>query len=541
MKKTFSLVCFFCLCGFIHSQAQVVEWIHSYETVTSSAHAIASDNQANLYFAGYIRANGNPFDGLTLTYSYGYEDGLVCKADSQGHLQWIKVLGAYSSEKAKYIFQKDDKVFVGGDVTNYGGNSSLQIDNLSFPIPPGPIYSGYVVQLDTAGIFQWVAFLPGMISSMKTDDSGNTYATCNFNDAFIYKISPTGTVVYGFPYSTSSYNCAIAFDPHGNAYGAVNFTDTIEFMGTTYQGHGLSDILLFKVSSSGSLLHSGIIGGIGVDYVNGMMTDHSGNIVMTGAWSDTVYFSGTTINGIGSRYFILKADTADNLIDYNDQDFLYPDNNASSWAGSIVENDNHEILTAINFTDTIIHGADTLSSHNFGGYDGAGMIAKWDSTLQLQWYRRLAQSTNIYNTGHASVFLSKAVADKIYICGQMNEHTIIEGNNYDTNGYYVAFTGLLRDTTFDFTSHLPDDEIQNLGFNIYPSPASGKVYFSLRSTEDIKTAQIELHNLYGELIFYKKLSEANGEIDISNLPIGVYYFKFIADNFTQTKSVVKIE
>src|SRR5688572_16429901 len=114
MKKFIPPVCLIILFNFKFSASQVVEWIHSYETVTSAAHGIAYDNQANIYFTGYIRWNGNPFDGLPQNYSYGYEDGLVCRADTQGNVQWMKVLGAFSSEKAKFIFQKDDKVFVGG-------------------------------------------------------------------------------------------------------------------------------------------------------------------------------------------------------------------------------------------------------------------------------------------------------------------------------------------------------------------------------------------------------------------------------------------
>lgn len=60
------------------------------------------DDQGNLLFSGYVRPRNttgtDPFGNLSFD-GYWYEDGLTCKADSTGFLQWMTVSGNNNAQE----------------------------------------------------------------------------------------------------------------------------------------------------------------------------------------------------------------------------------------------------------------------------------------------------------------------------------------------------------------------------------------------------------------------------------------------------------
>jgi uncharacterized protein (TIGR03437 family) len=122
------------------------------------------------------------------------------------------------------------------------------------------------------------------VAALATDSARNTYVTGN--SAFVTKLDPTGNIVFTASISPSgSYGNAIAVDPAGNVWlggqtVATNFPLVNALQSSSvYSGTGF----LVKMAPDGTVLYSSYFGGaLGSSGVNGVATDHSGNVYVTG-------------------------------------------------------------------------------------------------------------------------------------------------------------------------------------------------------------------------------------------------------------------
>jgi uncharacterized protein (TIGR03437 family) len=122
--------------------------------------------------------------------------------------------------------------------------------------------------------------------ALATDSQGNTYVTGL--SAFVTKLDPTGIIV--FTKSFAGFGYAIAVDPSGNVwvggYGAPSLplVNPLQSTGTGF---------LVKMAPDGTVLYSSYFGGaLGESAVNGIATDQSGNVYVTG-WTDCSDFPTT--------------------------------------------------------------------------------------------------------------------------------------------------------------------------------------------------------------------------------------------------------
>jgi hypothetical protein len=86
------------------------------------------------------------------------------------------------------------------------------------------------------------------------------------------------------------------------------------------------------------------------------------------------------------------------------------------------------------------------------------------------------------------------------------------------------------------------EQIQETNLSVYPNPTTGITTVSLELILNTES-KIEIYNLSGSLVQSEKLIITSGDtkqqIDISNLPSGVYVLKVIANNKYRTIKVVK--
>lgn len=66
-------------------------------------------------------------------------------------------------------------------------------------------------------------------------------------------------------------------------------------------------------------------------------------------------------------------------------------------------------------------------------------------------------------------------------------------------------------------------ELQRLDFTMYPNPSSDKINIQLATGNNY--AAVEFYNFIGQLVYSKKMTTANREIDISHLNSGIYLLK----------------
>jgi hypothetical protein len=119
---------------------------------------------------------------------------------------------------------------------------------------------------------------------------------------------------------TANRSFGVKFDSSGNVIQVGSFRGTIDFnnLGPTpvdRVSNGLSDIYVAKYNPSGILLWVYTIGGTGDDIANAIAIDSNGDIVVTGAFSDSFDFNAgtnsTTLTSSGSTdAFVLKLTSA---------------------------------------------------------------------------------------------------------------------------------------------------------------------------------------------------------------------------------------
>jgi hypothetical protein len=155
-----------------------------------------------------------------------------------------------------------------------------------------------------------------------TDDSGNVYVTGFFQsptsvfgsdtlinasgaqDLFLVKYDSTGNVIWarGAGGANSEYAEGVATDDSGNVFITGAFQSaTITFGSITLTNVGGSDVFIVKYNSAGNVIWAqGSTSSGGSDFGYSCATDHSGNVYITGMInSSTIHFGSFTLNGAG--------------------------------------------------------------------------------------------------------------------------------------------------------------------------------------------------------------------------------------------------
>lgn len=146
---------------------------------------------------------------------------------------------------------------------------------------------------------------------------GTSLASSGADDIFLLKLNSSGAPVWakraGGTGADEAY--ATALDGAGNVYAAGRFTGTATFDTTNLVSAGTHDMFLAKYHANGNLLWARRAGGTDIDYANGVSTDSSGNVFVTGVFTGTANFGGTSLTSSGSKdIFIAKYDTAGNFL-----------------------------------------------------------------------------------------------------------------------------------------------------------------------------------------------------------------------------------
>ena len=108
---------------------------------------------------------------------------------------------------------------------------------------------------------------------------------------------------------------SVAFDPAGNVIVAGLFTGVLNLGGQDLTAVGVSEIFLAKFDPSGAHVWSRQFGTSGGDNVNSVATDSAGNILITGAFSDTLNLGGGALLSAGSAdiYLAKLSPTGDHV------------------------------------------------------------------------------------------------------------------------------------------------------------------------------------------------------------------------------------
>jgi gliding motility-associated-like protein len=240
-------------------------------------------------------------------------------------------------------------------------------------------------------------------SAVVLDNDGNIYLTGTFygvatfdtthvisrgaEDVFIAKYLPDGHLDWIFTGGGQLNDgvSGITIDPSKNVTITGHFISTATYAGATITSYvdpvtsnPSTDVFILQIDSNGVFrwLKSG--GSIYSDKGIGIVSDNSGNIYVTGNYSDTATFDVTHPNTTYNAIFLMKCD-----VNGNEQWFRTLGGSTYNTVSDIAMDNNSNLLLCGNFAGTLrFFGTNTLLP---GHYANNVYVAKYDLNGNVVW------------------------------------------------------------------------------------------------------------------------------------------------------------
>ena len=307
-----------------YSTQGVYQWSVGFGgTMSDEVGSIVGDSQGNVIVTGWFQSQMTPLnitgtDGRSLQLqSRGQADTFVAKFSANGIGLWAKsFLNGSWDQGSGVAVDRSDNILLAGFFQgwiNFGGGQR------SIP-------SGYLAKFSPAGDYLWdkqFGYSNGArVYAMRMDGNGDVVVAGDFHgqtdlgggtitgtsldvDFFVAKYSGVdGTYRWGRPIlGNGSYGgdpTSLAVDAQNNVFVTGYFRGTYNFGAQTLTGGGLwlsYDGYVAKYTSNGAPVWAqtfGGNGGSGSDQGNGIAVDSSGSPVVTGYFSDTASFDGSS-------------------------------------------------------------------------------------------------------------------------------------------------------------------------------------------------------------------------------------------------------
>jgi len=173
-------------------------------------------------------------------------------------------------------------------------------------------------------------------TDIATDASGNVLVTGDFSsssaifgtttlanaggyDMFIAKYDGSGNVLWAKREGGTSDDRGngITTDASGNVLVTGNFkSDSMTFGATVLINLNpfFSDLFIAKYDTGGNILWAKSAGGTHEDVGNSIITDAGGNVFVAGWFRDSISFGTITLTGAGVDFFVVKYDAGGNVL-----------------------------------------------------------------------------------------------------------------------------------------------------------------------------------------------------------------------------------
>jgi hypothetical protein len=262
--------------------------------------------------------------------------GIVFSNLNSQTYSWAKREGLYAYDYGMGITTDPaGNIYVGGKYEMnavFSGNTLTCAGN----------HDGYLVKYDPSGNLTWIRTYGGALGDYLdavTSDANyiyvageiEGYGTITFpgstvtlqgqgdNDILVAKYDLNGNLMWarssGMKYNESAI--AVACDPSGNVYISGHFSDTTKIGTTTLYGNTLKDFFVAKYDANGNFLWVRQGGGPGKDDAKSIVCDAAGNVYIAGFYSSGAMIGSTTYSTTSGMYddtFVAKYDTNGNLM-----------------------------------------------------------------------------------------------------------------------------------------------------------------------------------------------------------------------------------
>jgi len=299
---------------------------------------IASDKFNNIYTTGFYSSHIN-FGSITLN-SHGLRDIFLSKIDSTGHFVWVISAGGGNMDEGKSVCTDiNGNIYISGVFSGTATFSGTTISSNGFQ-------DMFVAKYNSSGVLQWVRSGGGSENdagnSVAVDRNGNVAVTGQFIgsaqfgplnlvsqndpvtnnptiDIFTVKYDSSGTIQWAKKGSAKYTDRGMdaAFDPSGNLYVTGQFSDTISF-GQVHNNSLYNAIFLIKYDQSGNEVWFRKMGG-GIQNISyGIAVNDDSEIYLTGDFKGNMFFFNSSITNLNTSFpngiFLAKYDDAGNFL-----------------------------------------------------------------------------------------------------------------------------------------------------------------------------------------------------------------------------------
>jgi hypothetical protein len=550
LKLFFISLCLIFCSAKLFSQTPGWQWAR-----TSSVHnesfgsSNCLDRWGNTFVTGWYRDSSIQFGNIVLSNNHpNYWKLYLVKYDESGNVIWAVQLadGQNTSEQATSV-ATDNLGFIFitgtfGDSLNFGSTELVCNSQNGQHM--------FLARFKPSGSFMWARQMGGgyddLPRSVATDGLGNSYVTGSWQGAlrdtfgsfiitspdptyhslFIAKYDVNGNALWAKMASGPSGNVkgtSVKGDNAGNCF-MTGFSEAafyVNFISTTLPANNYRGVaFLVKYDASGNLIWASGSSGTADGVAQSAALDSSGNIFVTGSFSNGVYsdsvfsFGSLAVNNSShannvSDVFLAKFDPSGTPLWLNSEGgFVHSDLGNSV----ITDNNGNAYITGYFESSTITFGSFTLNNSAIRSM----FLAKYNTAGTVHWAMSVPADSKIEGN---SVAVDSA--GNCFVSGEFISSTVGFGTNI-ISGNGSDYQMFIAKTTF-----IPLGIISSGNENyisIFPNPFS--VSTTIRFNSQLKNGVVELYNLCGqEIKSVKNISTDRIEITREDLPDGIYFIR----------------
>lgn len=509
-------------------------------------YSIITDNNNNIIFAGVMFDDTINFNDTSL---YIVSPAVfISKCDSNlSNMIWLNYIsyhGITSIYNVNLTSDSEDNLYL---CFTFSGEIYIEEDTL-FSGPTNTIIAKYNADGEMTK-YKWFksgCYIP--TQCITSDSYNNIYIAGIFNDTayfdneiliseiydiFLVKLNSDMEVIWARQTTSESYGGRIAnsviTDNFNNVYITGAFTDTTYFTDDTLITSYQDEIFIAKYDSAGNYIWAKTAGGTKDDSGEGIIVDKNNNVYVTGAfYSDTAIFNDTSIISAGGYdIFIAKYNYNGDFIWVRRAGGIGPD-----IPNYMTIDNNDNIYITGGFYESLYFDTDTLYA-NF--YEDI-FIAKYNTNGDFIWAK---QATGIYSGNSRCVYSDKN--NNIYITGiftfsaYFDDDTLIS-DDFDFDGYSDIFIAKIKSYNNNPDTTDTTDTIISY-FKIYPNPTYGNLFIELFPFDHTELT-LDIYNIHGQLVLRKTISDSFEEIDLSKNSSGLYFVKLYNSEFVETVKII---
>ena len=479
--------------------------------------------------------------GQKTEHSRGILDYWVIKLNSNEKIQWDKTIGGNYDESLGSIQQTRDGGYI------IGGTSPSDISGEKSENSKGS-YDYWIVKLDRSGHVEWDKTIGGndydaLSCLQQTCDGGYILGGESFSnksadktansrgsaDYWVVKLNKHGKIQWDKTIGGSDIDVLYSLQQtKDSGYILGGYSQSNSSGQKSENGRGEYDYWVVKLDKNGQIKWNKTIGGNNSDVLYAIQQTCDGGFVLGGSSSSDISGEKTESNrGLYHfDYWIVKLNK-------------YGDIQWDKTIGGIAE----DILYSLQQTTDkgyIIGGA-SLSNigaekteDSRGDYDY--WVVKIDRRGQIQWDKTVGGNHGDY------LHSIKEIKRNLYVLGGSSSSDSSgdktanpRGGPYDQDYWVVT----LQYRNRPIVASNPSEGLQKL-FSInknklvaYPNPARNRLYIQCKTY-----VTLQLIDQTGKILSSQNFA-GYGFIDVSNLPVGLYYLKNITTGETQKISIVR--